>query len=216
MTSTRWIWLSIGLVYVVFFGWYTSFGGPLTEKEIDHYLKLFEQRGVAEEQAAMLEQFMRSDTGDDFVMLNNIDIYEKPLQVEGVEPGDSSKDVLDKYMEYMYPALFGRASHPVFFGDAASIAMELLNTPGMDAWSQGALMRYRSRRDFFEITTNPAFSGSHDFKIAALRKTVAFPLDPWFQLGDPRLVLAFFLGFLGTALSWLEAARRVSNRRGAA
>jgi hypothetical protein len=104
----------------------------------------------------------------------------------------------------------------VFFGDVASIAMELLNTPGMDVWSQGALMRYRSRRDFFEITTNPAFSGSHDFKIAALRKTLAFPLDPWFQLGDPRLVLALFLGFLGTALSWLEAARRVSNRRGPA
>ena len=79
--------------------------------------------------------------GDDFVMLNNIDMYEKPLQVEGVEPGNSSEEVLDKYMEYMYPALFARASHPVFFGDAASIAMELLNTPGMDVWSQGALMR---------------------------------------------------------------------------
>ena len=84
MTSIRWIWLSIGLIYAAFFGWYTSFGGPLTEQEINHYLKLFEQRGVAEEQYAMLEQFMRSDTGDDFVMLNNIDMYEKPLQVEGV------------------------------------------------------------------------------------------------------------------------------------
>ena len=88
MTSIRWFWLSIGSVYIAFFGWYTSFGGPLTEQEIEHYLKLFQQRGVAEEQAAMLEQFMRSDTGDDFVMLNNIDMYGTPLQVEGVEPGD--------------------------------------------------------------------------------------------------------------------------------
>ena len=51
MTIIRWIWLSIGLVYTAFFGWYTSFGGPLNEQEIDHYLRLFEQRGVGEEQA---------------------------------------------------------------------------------------------------------------------------------------------------------------------
>ena len=34
MTRTQWIWLvSIGL-YVAFFSWYTSFGGPLTDEEI--------------------------------------------------------------------------------------------------------------------------------------------------------------------------------------
>ena len=42
----------------------------------------------------------------------------------------------------------------------------------------------------------------------ALRKTIAFPIGPWFQLGDPRLVLALFLGLIEFALSWREAARR--------
>jgi hypothetical protein len=214
MTRIRWIWLSVALVYAVFFSWYTSFGGPLTEQEINRYLEHFDRQGIAAEQRAMLEHFMRTDTGDDFAMINNLDMYERPLQVEGVAPDDSSDDVLNKYMEYMYPALFARASHPVMFGDAASIAMELLNTPGMELWSQGALMRYRSRRDFFDITSNPAFSGSHEFKIAALRKTIAFPLDPWFQLGDPRLVLALLLGLLATALSWLDAARSLRTIRG--
>jgi hypothetical protein len=36
-------------------------------------------------------------------------------------------------------------------------------------------------------------SGIHAFKVAAIEKTIAFPLDPWFQLGDPRLVLAMLL-----------------------
>ena len=116
-------------------------------------------------------------------------------------------------MEYMYPALFARASHPVFFGKAANIAMDVLQAPGMEVWSQGGLMRYRSRRDFFDITTNSAFSGSHDFKIAALRKTIAFPLDPWFQLGDPRLVLALLLGALALALSWFVTALRATTNR---
>jgi hypothetical protein len=213
MTRIHWIWLSTGLVYAAFFSWYTSFSGPLTEREIDRYLQHFEQRGVAAEKIAMLEHFMRTDTGDDFAMLNNLDMYETPLQVEGVAPEDSSGEVLDKYMEYMYPALFARASHPVFFGKAANIAMDVLQAPGMEVWSQGGLMRYRSRRDFFDITTNSAFSGSHDFKIAALRKTIAFPLDPWFQLGDPRLVLALLLGALALALSWFVTALRATTNR---
>ncbi len=208
MTRTRWIWLVSGILYVLFFSWYTSFGGPLTEQEIDKYLALFEQRGVEPEQQRALEQFMRTDTGDDFVMINVIDMYETPLQVPGVEAGESSSQVLDKYMQYMYPALFARASHPVFFGDATAAAMEAMNAPGMRRWTQGALMRYRSRRDMMNITTNPAFSGSHEFKAAAMRKTIAFPLDPWFQLGDPRLVLALLLGLVCLALSWREAIRK--------
>ena len=77
-----------------------------------------------------------------------------------------------------------------------------MNAPGMAVWDRGALMRYRSRRDLFEISTNPAFQGSHEFKVAAMAKTIAYPLDPWFQLGDPRLVLALILGLIATGLSW--------------
>ena len=74
-------------------------------------------------------------------------------------------------------------------------------------WTTGAGMRYRSRRDMLDIATNPAFAGSHEFKVAAMRKTIAFPIDPWIQLGDPRLVLALLFGLLGSGLSWREAAR---------
>ncbi|TNF89911.1 MAG: hypothetical protein EP301_02010 [Gammaproteobacteria bacterium] len=89
--------------------------------------------------------------------------------------------------------------------------MDLMNAEGMGSWTQGAGMRYRSRRDLLEIASNPAFSGSHEFKVAAMRKTIAFPIDPWFQLGDPRLVLALLLGSLGFAFSWLISARRASR-----
>ena len=48
-----------------------------------------------------------------------------------VEPGETSAEVLDKYMAYMYPALLSRACHPVMFGSAANTAMDLMNAPGM-------------------------------------------------------------------------------------
>jgi hypothetical protein len=111
-------------------------------------------------------------------------------------------------MEYMFPALLSRASHPVIYGQAANAAMDIMNAEGMEHWTRGAGMRYRSRRDMLEISSNPAFRGSHAFKVAAMRKTIAFPIDPWVQLGDPRLVLALLLAMLGCALSWREALRR--------
>jgi hypothetical protein len=133
--------------------------------------------------------------------------YDTPLAIEGVRPGESSQEVLDKYMAYMLPALLSRGSHPVIFGAAASNAMDLMNADGMERWTTGAGMRYRSRRDFLEIAIDPAFADAHEFKKAAMRKTIAFPIDPWIQLGDPRLVLGLFFLAIGFGLSWNEARR---------
>jgi hypothetical protein len=203
------VWIVLGVLYAAFFGWYTSFGGPLTDEEIAHFMSLAEAREPrpSPERLAQLRRFMEEDTGDDFVMINLIDMYETPLQTEGVEPGETSEQVLGKYMAYMLPALLSRASHPVLDGRAASSVMDIMNAKGMEEWTRGAAMRYRSRRDMFEISLNPEFQGSHEFKIAAMEKTIAFPIDPWMQLGDPRLVLALLLGLVGCAASWRESLR---------
>lgn len=209
MNGTRWIWVVLLGIYAVFFSWYTSFGGPLSDEEIEFYIDRFENREPAPtpERIAMMRKFMEEDTGDDFVMVNVIELYDTPLQVEGVESGETSEEVLAKYMEYMIPALVSRACHPIFMGYAAAPALDLMNADGMEHWSQGAGMRYRSRRDVIEISGNPEFAGRHEFKVAAMSKTIAFPIDPWFQLGDPRLVLALVLGLLGSLLSWRESLR---------
>lgn len=203
-------WIVLGLLYALFFGWYTSFGGPLTDDEIEALLAQFaaQQPPPTPERLAQLRQFMEADTGDDFVMVNIIDMYDEPRPIDGVEPGDSSDDVLDKYMAYMLPAMLSRASHPVFYGQAASSAMDLMNADGMEQWTRAAGVRYRSRRDLFEISSNPAFSGSHEFKVAAMEKTIAFPIDPWISLGDPRLVLGLLFALVGCGLSWRQASKR--------
>ncbi len=212
MNKLNWMWLVLAILYTGFFSWYTSFGGPLSQEEMDHYYKMLEARNSdgSPEQRARLRKFMEEDTGDDFVMINVIDMYEEPMQISGVSSSDTSEDVLDRYMEYMYPALFTRACHPILFGEAANQAMDLMNAPGMEQWTTAAAMRYRSRRDMLEIASNPAFAGAHDFKIAAMAKTIAFPIDPWFHLGDPRLLLALLLGLAGSLTSWL--ASRATNR----
>ena len=210
MTTTTWTWLIIVVIYLAFFSWYTSFEGPMTEAEIGHYLELSKTQDPdsSAEDLARIRAFMEEDTGDDFVMINVVHLYDTPLQIDGVAPVDTTDDVLAKYMEYMLPAMLSRASHPVFQGPAVSPAMDIMNAKGMEIWSAGAGVRYRSRRDLLEIGTNTAFAGRHEFKVAAMVKTIAFPVDPFNYLGDLRLVLALLLGLIGCGLSWLFSARR--------
>jgi hypothetical protein len=211
VTATKWTWLVLAALYAAFFSWYTSFKGPLTAEEIEHYLALSAELNpdAPPEYTANLRKFMEQDTGDDFVMINIVDMYDRPLQVDGVDPDESADEVLAKYMEYMFPAMLSRASHPVFMGvSVAPRAMDIMNAEGMEVWDSAAGVRYRSRRDLLEIGTNPAFQGRHEFKVAAMAKTIAFPVDPFNYLGDPRLVLALLFSLVGCATSWRAAYRK--------
>ncbi len=44
-----------------------------------------------------------------------------------------------------------------------------------------------------EIITHPDMQGRHEFKIAALDKTIAYPIEMQLYLSDPRLLLALIL-----------------------
>ena len=212
MSRASTITVALIFLYGVFFTWYTSFRGPLTEEEIEAYIAVSAAReGVDAEGLAVLREFLEGDTGDDFVMVNVIEMRNPPQRLEGVGADETASDVLGRYMEYMWPALIRRACHPVFMGSAAAQALDVWGIEGADRWSQAALMRYRSRRDLMEIALNPDFEGPHEFKIAAIVKTVAFPIDPWFQLGDPRLVLALIFLVVILLLQMLRMRKVASS-----
>jgi hypothetical protein len=155
----------------------------------------------------MIRQFGEEDTGKHFIMINNIDYDETPGNVAGAAPGENAQQLMDRYMGHMIPAMLSRGSHPVMMGPAAYRSIDVIGVEGVDTWDMGGLVRYRSRRDFLEIVTDPAFSGKHHFKAAALEKTIAFPVEPDFNLGDPRLLI----GLLLLALTALADTRRSSQ-----
>jgi hypothetical protein len=190
----------LALLYVAFFAWYTSWGGPLEPAEIGHYAERMRERGRSPEEIAQLLAFLEADTGDDFVMVNLIEMREPPTRVPGVGPDETAQQVLDRYMAFMWPELLRRACHPVLMGQAAAPALDVWGIEDAEQWSVAGVMRYRSRRDLMEIATNPGFAGPHEFKIAAMRKTLAFPADPWLQLGDPRLLLGLVFAVIALAL----------------
>jgi hypothetical protein len=208
MTTRRKLWLLPALLYAAFVFWYTDFGGPLTEEEIDEFVATMTANGTTPERIAFVEQFMREDTGRQFLMVNNIDMNDNPPDVEGAEPGESAQQLMARYMEHMIPALLSRACHPVLMGKAAYVTMDVVGIEGAEQWTEAALFRYRSRRSLMEIVSNPAFRGKHHFKTAALDKTIAYPIETSLYLGDLRLLLGLILLALTALIDSVVTARR--------
>ena len=209
MTARRKLWLGSALLYALFVSWYTDFGGPLTETEIQAFIAKTEDQnlgGAPSARGALLD-FLRNDTGGQFLMFNAIDLAKDPPQTEGAPPDADAQTLIDLYMEHMIPALLSRASHPVVVGKSVADSLDLQGIEGAEAWSDGAIMRYRSRRTLIDIIGNPEFYARHDFKLAGLEKTIAYPIEPRIYLGDLRLILGLFMLAI-TALLDARLARK--------
>jgi len=211
MTQRSKIWLSSALVYAAFVFWYTDFSGPLSDAEVDQFVATMTENGSDPSTVAYLETFLRNDSGRQFLMLNALDMNDNPPDVEGAEPGESAQQLMDRYMEHMYPELLKRASHPVIFGQAAYTVLDNVGIENAEQWTDGAIFRYRSRRSFMDLVANPNIKGRHAFKLAALDKTIAYPIETSIYLGDMRLILGLILLSITALLDSFLLARNRSN-----
>jgi len=187
------LWVLPTAGYVLFWLWYTDLSGPMTSEEIESVVARLESGGADPARIARLRRFMEEDKGRQFLMVNVIDMADQPPELPATGAGADADALMAHYMEHMYPELFSRACHPVLMGFAVNHAMDLVGLENAESWTRVALMRYRSRRDLIEIATAPAFADRHDYKLAALDKTLAVPIEPGLYLSDPRLLLALVL-----------------------
>jgi hypothetical protein len=202
------LWVVPTVVYAAFFAWYTNLGGPMTDDEIAAAVERLQARGGDPLSVERVRRFMEQDTGSQFIMVNMIDAAEHPPDLPATGPGAGAAALMAHYMEHMYPALLRRACHPVFAGTVVGEAMDLTGIAGAEHWTQAALMRYRSRRDMIEIATDPAFGDRHEFKLAALDKTIAVPVETQIYLSDPRWLLALVLLLAVLLIERITLSRR--------
>ena len=202
-------WIIFLLVYFGFFVWYTNLSGPLSEEEIDLVIKRMDkgETTISEVDRSNFIKFLRNDDGGDFYMVNFLDLNENPPIMEKTGESATATDLLDYYMEYMYPELFIRASHPVFAGNVSSKALDHLGAEETKEWDRTAIMRYRSIRDLLEIGNNEIFSERHEYKINALVKTIAIPVSAPF-LFDFRVIFFLFLLTLTLLVDKLRFRRK--------
>lgn len=187
-------WLVAVLLYAAFWAWYMPWGGGVTEEEIEAFMQGRENQDEA--LVADFRRFLENDDGRPFVMVNLIHL----------NPG--GQELADRYMEYMWPALLRRASHPLYAGEVIAPAVDLWGVNGAEHWSSAALMRYRSMRDLLEIAGNPAFADSHVFKVEAMAKTIAVPARTSLNPGDLRILVGLLLLVLALVFSRRRPASR--------
>ena len=200
------VWISLLVIYSSFFIWYTDLGGKLTDDEIEYYANKFESNALKDGRVLdprgmdLIQKFMEEDSGKQFLMVNVIDMSENPTFPDGTVSEESADNLMNEYMEHMYGEILKRASHPVFMGSSVNNSMDLVGIENAEVWETAALFRYKSRRAFLEIVTHPDMNSKHKYKIAALEKTIAFPVETQLYLGDPRLLLGFIFLILGLLL----------------
>ncbi|MFK7913644.1 MAG: hypothetical protein AB8B93_06990 [Pseudomonadales bacterium] len=220
MSGRAVLWILPTLLWAAFTVWYTDFGGPLTQAEVDEGLAtLIERRSAiphesmqaqqaADDRLADIERFLRTDSGRQFLMVNNIDMADTPPAMPGFGPQATAQDYNDHYMEHMYPQLLSRACHPIFFGTGAGVSVDVSGIDGAHGWDLAALVRYKSRRAFLEIITHPNMNDRHGFKLAAMAKTIAYPVEPGLYVSDLRFILFLVLGLLTALLDLMLFRRR--------
>jgi len=200
------VWITLAIIYGLFFTWYTDFGGKLSNDEIKSYYSKFESNALKDGRVLdprgmdLIQKFMEEDSGKQFLMVNVIDMSENPTFPDGTVSKESADNLMNEYMKHMYGEILKRASHPVFIGSAVNGSMDLVSIENAEFWETAALFRYKSRRAFLEIVTHPDMNSKHKYKIAALEKTIAFPVETQLYLGDPRLLLGFIFLILGLLL----------------
>ncbi|MCG8589016.1 MAG: hypothetical protein MJE66_06965 [Proteobacteria bacterium] len=204
-------WIGLAIVYGAFWIWYGGAGDPLTPEEVERLVGRMVERGAGDGDLEALRRFGESDDGREFFMVNLVEYRERPAYADGRDPEtDDPQEVDRRYTRFMLPRLVLRACHPVALGERIAT---LAHYDGAPDWSRAAVVRYRSRRDFLELVTDPAWAEHAVHKWAAVERTHSFPSAPLFSLFGPRFAVLVLLGTVGLAGNALIARRAARPRR---
>ncbi len=195
------IWTTAFILYAIFWLWYVGIRKPLSKSEVDYYLNELEKYSNKSVQGLKdLRDFLENDTGKSFVMVNSISLKDTPDLVEGVKEGDSSRKILIAYHKPFMKMMFKRGGIGIFHGRVAGKSVDVIGIENAEQWKISGINRFRSRRDFMEILIHATFHEKHELKFAALSKSIAYPVDPWFQLGGLNTTVALALGLMAALL----------------
>lgn len=170
MSPSLVIWSLAAVAYAVFWYWYVGFGHRIKPEEVEGYMNRMNDGSFPTEALPIMRRFLETDTGREFVMVNNLKIR------RGNVGGESPGALLQKYQKPYLAAVLRRGGHPLFVGRAVADNLEQWGV-GEDCrhWSAAGLIRYRSRRDLVECILLPQFHDIHPFKEQAVEKTFAYP-----------------------------------------
>ena len=187
---------------MVFLIWYNGSGQHLSNEEVESYISIIETRAggpnaATNSSTANLRKFGLEDDGKQFFMVSMEKYYDKP-QYEDGNHGISSEDANKSYAINTIQLMLLKASHP--YGLFIPLTnLSNINRQDNAYWDNASVVRYRSRRDFFDMVTSPQWAAGYENKVAALRdnpnlasrEKFAFPIIPILAL-----TILLLIGFI--------------------
>lgn len=194
MTS-RLIWGAALLVYLGFLAWHENWRGPLTQAEIETYMAQLEaQQKPTQAQRAVMMDFMQSDSGKEFFMVNLMAFPNGTITHPDTGAEMTPQELLRDYTRPFLGKLFLSGGYPAITGPIVGGHLDAWNVATNPGWTASGLIRYRSRRDMLEAATATDFADGHIYKQLALRATFAVPSESGpGLLMTPRIWLALLL-----------------------
>ena len=224
MKTHRFEWLlgvMLAALFVAFWIWQTPGNfQKLRSAEVDAYLQRMEGKlpGDPAEQGvflARMRSFGLADDGRPIYMLNAMRYHPELKRGPGMEgvPGTPA-EANATYEKAVTPILLRLGAYPLFGGETMELRVDGKAhsnldrfDPAIDDWSRILVVRYPSRRAFFELLSDPRWLKFAPYKIAAL-DLVLVPMSGPMVIPDLRWLVGAvcLIVFLGAC--WLRAARK--------
>lgn len=199
-------WIIAAAVYVLFLSHYKNWRGPLTKAEIDRHLANFSSPDTDTE---TLRAFLEADRGREFFMLNLIEFPEGEIPHPDTGQLMQPHKLVERYSGPFTRKLVGRGGHPLLLMLRRGDNVDSWGTTSETGskWPLTNIMRYRSRRDFIELCTDPAFADMHRFKRDAITQTISFPNGLMMAVfAGPRIFVPVCLALIAASANLLALA----------
>ena len=194
--------LGAALAWLLFVFWYGGSGKPMSASEKERILSALTERlqgGLHADFITQAKVLLDSDDGKEFVMHNSVRYRPVAVYPPGKD-GPTDPRAADRlYFKAALPVLLRLASVPFF---VARCQGEFITWPGTPRWHYVALVRYRSRRDFFKFALAIERSGHDVYKWAAIEATHLMPVQALVSCFWVRTTLALVLALAALA-AWV-------------
>ncbi len=189
----------LGLIFILFSCWYDGWWiTPLTTEEGETLYKALSGQRVNDQVESKINPnsvnvFAQTDDGQEFYMLNLI--KDKKRNTNGKDIG-AFESINENYASVAFPLLFQHGCHPIM----VSNPLNTFSQPFIEEeWDAIFIIRYRSRRDLYDIVTNEEFQKAWEYKLSTIEKTTVIPSTPII----PGISLKWILGLILLTIGWI-------------
>jgi hypothetical protein len=210
--------LVLAAILVVFSIWHTP-GEKMSAEEVEHFMAKLEGLPWEDQEAGQMRIQMRAwaeaDDGRPVYMLNLMRYYDELRPLPGLEGFEGSpQEANDFYEKNVMPILQREGGYPLFMGSMQGTSTAIKEStnlitfdPMLDNWDSVLIIRYPSRRAFFNLVTDPVYQKYVPYKNASVLVALV-PMNgeiilPLLQWGLAAVLLVVFL-----ACAWLHSLRR--------